>query len=201
MRRKLIMCMLFLAMVVIFLTGCSSVSSRLPAGSTNVDDVLKKRAAEDSGESATGEVEKSKITESNGKNAEISEEDAAKMAGDIDYDLTLMSSDMVYATVYQFMVNPSAYVGKTVRMRGMYYNTYLSYTAKDYHFVLIQDAMSCCGQGMEFVWGDGKRVYPDEYPPGETEVEVTGIFEIYKEEEDENRYCRLRNSTLSVVES
>lgn len=34
----------------------------------------------------------------------------------VDYDLTQMNGDMVYATVYQMMADPSTYEGKTFRM-------------------------------------------------------------------------------------
>ena len=38
----------------------------------------------------------------------------------VDYDLTQMNGDMVYATVYQMMADPSTYEGKTFRMEGLY---------------------------------------------------------------------------------
>ena len=61
---------------------------------------------------------------------------------------------------------------------------------------MIQDATACCAQGMEFVWGDGSHVYPDEYPEEDAEVIVEGTFETYTEERDENLYCRLKDATL-----
>lgn len=119
----------------------------------------------------------------------------------VDCDLTMMGSDMVYATVYQMMINPNDYVGKTVRMDGNYYATWYEETKKYYHYCLIQDAMACCAQGMEFVWEDGKHAYPDEYPQEDAQVVVTGVFETYKEEGDDNLYCRLEGASLEVVEN
>lgn len=119
----------------------------------------------------------------------------------VDVDLTQMGSDMVYATVYQMMVDPETYVGKTVRMRGSYYATWYEQTMKYYHYVIINDATACCSQGMEFVWEDGNHKYPEEYPAAETEVEVTGVFETYREEGDENLYCRLKDAVLEWGEN
>lgn len=116
----------------------------------------------------------------------------------VDIDLTEMGSDMVYATVYQLMVNPETYKGKTICMSGSYYATYYEPTSKYYHYCVIQDATACCSQGMEFIWGDGNHEYPDEYPNENAEIRVTGIFETYQEEGDPNIYCRLKNATLEV---
>ena len=42
----------------------------------------------------------------------------------VDVDLTLMGSDLVYATVYQMMSKPEEYEGKTIRIEGKYYASY-----------------------------------------------------------------------------
>lgn len=122
-------------------------------------------------------------------------------ADEVDYDLTAMSSDMVYATVYQMMVDPDTYIGKTFRMDGLYYGSYYEPTAQYYHYCIIQDATACCAQGMEFVWGDGSHVYPDEYPAENAKVIVQGVFETYREDGDSNLYCRLKDATLEVVDN
>lgn len=49
---------------------------------------------------------------------------------------------------------------------------------------------------MEFVWGDGTHIYPEEYPEDNAEIVVEGIFEAYREEGDGNLYCRLSDATL-----
>ncbi len=122
-------------------------------------------------------------------------------ADDVDYDLTVMSSDMVYATVYQMMTDPGIYIGKTFRMDGLYQASYYEPTKQYYHACVIQDATACCAQGMEFVWGDGSHVYPDEYPEINTRVTVQGTFEAYSEAGDSNLYCRLKDATLDAEQS
>lgn len=115
----------------------------------------------------------------------------------IDVDLTTMSSTMVYGEVFDIMANPDAYIGKTIKLRGQYFATFYEPTGKYYHSVVIQDATACCSQGIEFVWDQDRHVYPDEYPPDGTEVEITGIFETYTEEG--SIYGRLATDEIVLV--
>lgn len=112
---------------------------------------------------------------------------------DIDVDLTKLSSTMVYSEVYNMMYTPENYIGKTVKMRGMF----VVYTNQDqskiYPAVIIADATACCSQGLEFVL-EGNPAYPEAYPEMKTEVSVVGTFETY--EEEGNTYCRLQNAKL-----
>ena len=110
----------------------------------------------------------------------------------VDVDLSVMDSDMIYATVYQIMSDPEQYVGKTFRIEGKFYVTYDEMTKNQYYYCVIKDATECCAQGLEFVWGDGSHIYPDEYPTDGTEVVVDGTFELYME--NDSRYCRLANA-------
>lgn len=110
----------------------------------------------------------------------------------VDVDLSVMDSDMIYATVYQMMSDPEQYVGKTFRIKGKFYVTYDEMTKNQYYYCVIKDATECCAQGLEFVWGDGSHIYPDEYPTDGTEVVVDGTFELYME--NDSRYCRLANA-------
>lgn len=113
--------------------------------------------------------------------------------GDIDVDLTKLSSTMVYSEVYNMMYTPENYIGKTVKMSGMF----VAYTNQDesqyYPAVIIADATACCSQGLEFVL-EGNPSYPEGYPEMETEITVVGTFETYVE--DGNTYCRLKNAKI-----
>lgn len=137
----------------------------------------------------------------NGKDKERVTNANIQNIGDVDYDLMNMNSDMVYVTVYQMVVDPDTYIGKTFRMDGLYCAFYDGSTAKYYHYCLIQDALACCSQGLEFVWDDGSHIYPDEYPEDNTEVVVQGVFETYQEAGDPNLYCRLKDASLEVVDN
>lgn len=65
-----------------------------------------------------------------------------------------MNKDMVYATVYQLMVEPDKYIGKILCIDGLYYTGQNEKTGTYYHYSIIKDALACCSQGLEFVWGD-----------------------------------------------
>ena len=95
-------------------------------------------------------------------------------------DLTVLSSTMIYAEVYNIMSHPDEYMGKTVKMSGPYYASYYDITDLYYHYVVIEDATACCQQGLEFIW-NGEHNYPDDYPEERTEIEVSGLFSSYDE--------------------
>ena len=117
----------------------------------------------------------------------VREEEEETVESDVDYDLTLMGKNMVYSTVYQMMTAPDQYLGKTFRISGAYYDSYYEDTNTTYHFIVIKDATACCSQGIEFLWEDDTEEYPDTG----TELTVTGVFETYIEDGDENMYCHL----------
>ena len=100
--------------------------------------------------------------------------------GAVDVDLTAMSATMVYAEVFNIMTAPDDYIGKTIKMSGPYSASYYNQTDQYYHYVLIEDAASCCQQGIEFVW-NGEHAYPDEYPEVQSRIEVVGVFDSYDE--------------------
>lgn len=109
----------------------------------------------------------------------------------IDIDLTEMSSTMVYSEVYNIMNDPETYIGKTIKMRGEYYN-YSSYDGTVFFpACVIADATACCQQGIEFVLADGK------YPEEGTEVTVNGTFRAYIDETDGGTYYHLEDAVLS----
>lgn len=123
---------------------------------------------------------------------------ASKSAG-IDIDLTALSSTMVYSEVYNMMVTPENYIGKTVKMRGQ-----LEIAQpldadgnpdpqRIYFSCVIADATACCAQGIEFVLS-GEHEYPDDYPQPGSEITVLGTFQTY--EEDGYIYCQLSNAEM-----
>jgi hypothetical protein len=120
--------------------------------------------------------------------------DGAESAGECDVDLTVLSSTMVYSEVYNMMYYPENYIGKTVKMKGLYAVYHDENTGKFYHACIIQDATACCEQGIEFETTDEYK-YPEDYPGQGEEVCVTGIFDTYQE--GEYTYCTLRNARIS----
>lgn len=100
----------------------------------------------------------------------------------VDVDLTVLTANMVYAEVYNMMMNPDSYLGKTIKVSGPYYPLYYDGTGNYYHYVMIEDALACCQNGMEFIWDEGTHTYPDEYPKEDEVIEIVGELKSYKEE-------------------
>ena len=113
----------------------------------------------------------------------------------VDIDLTTMGSTMVYSEVYNMTINPDEYTGKTIRASGPFTVFHDDNTGKDYFAVIITDATACCSQGIEFILA-GEHSYPDDYPKVDTQITVTGKFNVY--EEDGNKYCKLLDAELTI---
>ncbi len=128
--------------------------------------------------------------------AETSSEAAPAAAGgyaDIDVDLTVLSSTMVYSEVYNMLYEPQKYIGKVVKMKGPFAFFRDEATGVYYFACIIKDATACCAQGIEFVLA-GEHRYPDDYPKAGEEICVVGVFDTYVE--GEYTYCTLRNAEL-----
>ena len=135
-----------------------------------------------------------------GKGKEEPSRPAAPMAGeeaspavDADVDLTGMSSTMVYSEVFNMVSAPEDYIGKKIRMSGMF-NVYRDAESDRYYFAcLILDATACCAQGIEFELAGEKR-YPEDYPEKGEMITVAGTFDTY--EENGYTYFTLRDAAL-----
>lgn len=188
---------IFILLCIALITGCKHKNTKIKgvSSSNSVEELIVRQIEEEEGK----DTEETAIP--NDAADDMVEEETAEAEPEgkttVDYDLTAMSSDMVYATVYQMMILPEDYEGKTFRMEGSFYATYYEPTQGYYYYCIIQDATACCAQGLEFVWGDGSHKYPDEYPEEYTDVVVEGTFETYREEGDENLYCRLTDAVLT----
>ncbi len=111
----------------------------------------------------------------------------------IEVDLTQLSSTMVYSEVYNMMMAPEEYLGKTVKMKGLYSRFHDAMTEKDYTACIVQDATACCAQGIEFVLTPDYR-YPEDYPEENEEITVAGEFSLYQE--GEYTYFTLKDARL-----
>ena len=111
----------------------------------------------------------------------------------VELDLSVLSGTVVYSQVYDMMMEPERYMGMQVRMKGSFSYFQDPSTMKEYFAVVIADATACCAQGIEFVW-DGHK-YPEDYPPLDTELTVTGTFNTY--EENGLTYLQLKDAEVS----
>ena len=111
----------------------------------------------------------------------------------IDVDLTILSGTVAYSQVYDMLCNPSKYIGKTVKMEGLFSVYYGEDTGLYYPAVIIKDATACCAQGIEFVLKN-EPPYPSGYPKEGTVVTVKGRFGVYYEGSDQ--YCHLVDAEI-----
>ena len=112
----------------------------------------------------------------------------------IDLDLTKISGTVVYSQVYDMMTQPDAYMGQVIRVKGSFSYFQDPQTRQEYFAVIIADAAACCAQGIEFVW-EGDHAYPQDYPPLDSEITVTGTFNTYYE--GENMYVQLTDADVT----
>ena len=91
----------------------------------------------------------------------------------IDYDLTNMSSTMIYAEVFNMLIEPEKYENKRVKMKG-FFTIYNEGSKDEVYSVIVPDATACCQQGIEFFYD-----FKDNKPVANSEITVTGIFNIH----------------------
>ena len=99
----------------------------------------------------------------------------------MDLDLSVMSSTIVYAQMYNIQFDPGQYLGKVIRLRGLYSYYREPSTGVSYYACVVPDATACCMQGMEFVPAVEPED-PDHFLEDSADITVTGRLEIYVEE-------------------
>lgn len=169
---------ILLCILLLLTSGCSSTSSQ-GVSLTQPEDIADSDVSED-------------LPENTAPDPSPTENDG------IDVDLTGLNANILYAQVYQMMLSPGDYIGKSIKICGQFYALYYEKEEKYYYYVVVSDSAACCSQGFEFLWDAGTHVYPDEYPKDETLIEVTGIFEAYKDPTD-TTYYRLAIEDLIVL--
>ena len=147
--------------------------------------------AETAAESST--VHQAGVAEGASVPSETKAAKSGKSKNGIDVDLTNKSANMVYMEVYNMMVKPEDYVGKTIKMKGAFAQYHDEATDKYYFACIIKDAMACCSQGIEFVLNKRYK-FPKDYPEKGDKICVVGVFATYKEGKD--TYCTLKNARL-----
>lgn len=112
----------------------------------------------------------------------------------IDINLARMSGTMVYAQVYKMVTEPAKFIGKRVKMKGVFSSYYDEETKKRFYGCVIADALACCSQGLAFELAK-ERKFPDEFPAEGAEITIIGDFEMAEEGDD--AYPVIRNAKLS----
>ena len=188
---RYILIIIMMAIVVSF-TGCgnvSGVSNRIHVDSSGVNDVMQQEMAKEDKKSQTS-TDTNNETEAESNTYYTNKEVDLKS---IDLDLTTYSSTMVYTEVYNMMLQPKEYKGKTVKIKGLFATYCEESTGVNYFACIVQDATACCSQGIEFSL-TGDYTYPQDYPKEGEEITVVGVFDTYKEVNSE--YIVLKNAMI-----
>ncbi|HAZ96850.1 MAG TPA: hypothetical protein DCW73_06435, partial [Treponema sp.] len=69
---------------------------------------------------------------------------------DVELDLSKMNADLAYAFIFQLVVEPEKYEGKTIRMTGTFETFYDNEPYGRHDYCIITDVLACCAQGLEF---------------------------------------------------
>lgn len=174
----LILCLAVLGLM----TGCGSSDgpqNKMTAQTTGLKDVLESRMSEETSE----ETSTSSETTIPSPTPDTSDDYPTDPSGSdgIDYDLTKLTPDLIYVEVYNMMITPKKYIGKTIKVSGVF-TVYYDEAKDKYHFAcFVSDAAACCQQGIEFIL-DGDKAYPADYPAEGAEITIQGIFGTYEED-------------------
>ncbi|MBP5604217.1 MAG: hypothetical protein J6X60_01555 [Ruminiclostridium sp.] len=117
-------------------------------------------------------------------------------AGNVDIDLTKMNATMIYSIIYDLMVKPNDYYGKTLMVDGYFDTVVNEQLGVRYFFVVVPDATACCAQGLEFKRPED-RVYPDDYPEPGKGIRVRGVLGSY--EENGQPYAYINADAMSLI--
>lgn len=187
---KNITCALTILMLMIMLCACGNDAGTGSAAMGTAISGTYAPQLETASTAATtdaSEIAQTEATNVPVESAALTETTQASKSAGIDIDLTALSSTMVYSEVYNMMVTPENYIGKTVKMRGQ-----LEIAQpldadgnpdpqRIYFSCIIADATACCAQGIEFVLA-GEHKYPEDYPQPGAEITVSGTFRTYEED-------------------
>lgn len=164
----------------VLLSGC---------GNKNMVKDLADNGSVSQGNKRNGEAKENTDADSSVEAADEAAADSGEMV-----DLTVLNSTMVYSEVYDMVSKPEDYIGKRVKMAGLFSVYEDEKTKKRYFSCIIQDATACCAQGLEFELKDARK-YPEEYPEMDSEITVVGTFDTY--EEDGNMFCVIRDAQFT----
>lgn len=122
---------------------------------------------------ATDVIEAEKSKELEKSHSENQTENQKSEELKVDYDLTNMSSTMIYAEVFNMLIEPEKYENKRVKMKG-FFTIYNEGSKDEVYSVIVPDATACCQQGIEFFYD-----FKNNKPKANSEITVTGIFNVH----------------------
>lgn len=92
----------------------------------------------------------------------------------VDIDLSSLSSTMVFAQIFNIVIEPEKYNGKKIRMKGVVSIFNDAERKNSFYACIVKDATACCSQGFDFVLSEEAAL--GGYPVDGKEITLTGTF-------------------------
>jgi hypothetical protein len=112
----------------------------------------------------------------------------------LDYDFSVLSKTVVYGLVYDVLVNAENYVGKFLKLRGVYM-PYQEENGETYHLLLVYDENACCEMAVELLPTKGSA---PSFPEANDTIEVSGLVDICND--NGTRFVALRINQVKAVD-
>ena len=96
-------------------------------------------------------------------------------------DLTRLGPRTAYTEVLSMLLAPQEYLGRTIKMDGVYYEMFAANTGLTYHYIGIVDENACCQEGIEIILPEDYPLGWDAYLESDVAITVTGTFGSYEE--------------------
>ena len=113
-------------------------------------------------------------------------------------DLTEMGTNFTFAEIERITRSPEAYIGRTIKMRGLYYSLFEPILGRYRHCIAVRPIDDCCPfRGLELVVENDS---PFDFPEDETWIEVVGRFGLYEENGMEFHYLTVAVNNIFIMD-
>lgn len=99
-----------------------------------------------------------------------------KSSKKFDIDFSKMNYTMMSAQIFDMMIEPESYIGKTVKFTGQFLSTFDEESRIRFYSILKYDATACCQTGLPFIW-EGTHDFPEDYPEELSDIEICGTLQ------------------------
>ena len=119
------------------------------------------------------------FTPDSSTSALVAKKNQPSSSGKIDYDLSRMNYNMISAVTFDMAMNPEKYLGKKVRISGLFFSLFDEEAKTRFYACIVYDSTACCQIGIDFIMSKNKT-YPDDFPKEEAPIQITGTFTTQK---------------------
>lgn len=195
---------LLLCLIPLCLTGCGKTKSvKAISDLDGTDSVITEPIPEIQGneDSATpSTVTENRVEENAAKKSSGEKSSENKKSGKIDIDLSDMNYNIMSSLDFDMAIEPEKYYGKTIKMRGQFFTVVEPDSQQRFYYCVVYDPTACCQAGIDFML-KGDKVYPDDFPPEETYIEIIGQFTDFSDMLNDGRsYQGLLCDTITVLD-